>query len=57
MVRPVDRGILNHLRETEASLNAYGESARNRQRIQMAFILAYIETGLWNPNWRANVNR
>jgi two-component system nitrogen regulation sensor histidine kinase NtrY len=46
VVRPVDRGILNHLRETEASLNAYGESARNRQRIQTAFIFAYIETAL-----------
>ncbi|HEX5776641.1 MAG TPA: PAS domain-containing sensor histidine kinase [Caulobacteraceae bacterium] len=46
VARPVDRGILNHLRETEASLNAYGESARNRQRIQIAFMLAYLETAL-----------
>ncbi len=46
VARPVDRGILNHLRETEASLNAYGESARNRERIQMAFILSYLETAL-----------
>ena len=46
VARPVDRGILNHLRETEASLNAYGESAKNRQRIQMAFALTYLETAL-----------
>jgi two-component system nitrogen regulation sensor histidine kinase NtrY len=46
VARPVDRGILNHLRETEASLNAYGESAENRQRIQMAFALTYLETAL-----------
>jgi two-component system nitrogen regulation sensor histidine kinase NtrY len=46
VARPVDRGILNHLRETEASLNAYGESAKNRQRIQAAFALTYLETAL-----------
>ncbi|HYG25834.1 MAG TPA: PAS domain-containing sensor histidine kinase [Caulobacteraceae bacterium] len=46
VARPVDRGILNHLRETEASLNAYGESARNRERIQVAFALSYLETAL-----------
>ena len=46
VARPVDRGILNHLRETEASLNEYGESARNRQRIQIAFAMIYLETAL-----------
>ncbi len=46
VARPVDRGILNHLRETEASLNAYGESAKNRARIQTAFALTYLETAL-----------
>jgi two-component system nitrogen regulation sensor histidine kinase NtrY len=46
VARPVDRGILNHLRETEASLNEYGESARNRQRIQIAFAMTYLETAL-----------
>ena len=46
VARPVDRGILNHLRETEASLNAYGESAKNRERIQAAFALTYLETAL-----------
>ncbi|MGE5565570.1 MAG: ATP-binding protein [Parcubacteria group bacterium] len=46
VARPVDRGILNHLRETEASLNEYGESARNRERIQIAFALTYLETAL-----------
>ena len=46
VARPVDRGILNHLRDTEASLNEYGESARNRQRIQIAFAMIYLETAL-----------
>ena len=33
IVRPVDRGILNHLRETEASLISYREAAASRSRI------------------------
>jgi two-component system nitrogen regulation sensor histidine kinase NtrY len=46
IVRPVDRGILNHLRETEASLVSYREAAASRTRIQAAFILSYVETAL-----------
>jgi two-component system nitrogen regulation sensor histidine kinase NtrY len=46
IVRPVDRGILNHLRETEASLVSYRDAAASRTRIQAAFILSYIETAL-----------
>jgi two-component system nitrogen regulation sensor histidine kinase NtrY len=46
VVRPVDRGIFNHLRETEASLAAYREAKANRARIQAAFALSYAETAL-----------
>ncbi len=46
IVRPVDRGILNHLRETEASLVSYRDAAASRTRIQSAFILSYVETAL-----------
>jgi two-component system nitrogen regulation sensor histidine kinase NtrY len=46
IVRPVDRGILAHLRETEASLVAYREAADSRARIQTAFALSYAETAL-----------
>jgi two-component system, NtrC family, nitrogen regulation sensor histidine kinase NtrY len=46
IVRPVDPGILNHLRETEASLVSYRDAAASRTRIQAAFILSYIETAL-----------
>lgn len=46
IVRKVDKGILNHLRETETSLNAYRESARSRSSIQAAFSLSYLETAL-----------
>jgi len=46
VVRPVDRGILNHLRESEASLVAYRDAADNRSRIQAAFLLTFLETAL-----------
>ena len=46
IVRPVDRGILNHLRETEASLVSYRDAAASRTKIQSAFILSYVETAL-----------
>ncbi|MET0336967.1 MAG: PAS domain-containing sensor histidine kinase [Caulobacter sp.] len=44
VVRPVDRGILNHLRETMESLASYREAASSRARLQAAFALSYIET-------------
>lgn len=46
VVRPVDRGIFRHLRETEASLAAYREAKLHRARIQAAFALSYLETVL-----------
>ncbi|HEV2365348.1 MAG TPA: PAS domain-containing sensor histidine kinase [Caulobacteraceae bacterium] len=46
VVRPVERGIFRHLRETEASLLAYREAKVRRGRIQAAFILSYLETAL-----------
>jgi two-component system nitrogen regulation sensor histidine kinase NtrY len=46
VVRPVDRGIYNHLRETEASLTAYREAKALRDRIQAAFALSYVATAL-----------
>ncbi len=45
-VRPVDKGIIRHLRETEASLAAYRDAAASRARVQFAFLLSYIETAL-----------
>ena len=46
VVRPVEKGILNHLREAEGSLVAYREAASNRARIQTIFALSYAETAL-----------
>ncbi|CAN7229830.1 PAS domain-containing sensor histidine kinase [Phenylobacterium sp. LjRoot225] len=46
VVRPVEKGILNHLREAEGSLVAYREAAVSRARIQAIFALSYAETAL-----------
>ena len=46
VVRPVEKGILNHLREAEGSLVAYREASANRVRIQTIFALSYAETAL-----------
>jgi len=46
VVRPVEKGILNHLREAEGSLLAYREAAASRTRIQVIFGLSYAETAL-----------
>ena len=46
VVRPVDRGIFSHLRQTEASLVAYREAKARRARIQAAFALSYLQTAL-----------
>jgi two-component system nitrogen regulation sensor histidine kinase NtrY len=46
VVRPVEKGIVSHLLEAEASLTAYRDAAQNRQRIQTIFALSYFETAL-----------
>jgi two-component system nitrogen regulation sensor histidine kinase NtrY len=46
VVRPVEKGIIDHLREAEGSLIAYRDAAQNRQRIQAIFALSYAETAL-----------
>jgi two-component system nitrogen regulation sensor histidine kinase NtrY len=46
VARPVEKGILNHLREAEGSLVAYREAAAGRARIQTIFALSYAETAL-----------
>jgi two-component system nitrogen regulation sensor histidine kinase NtrY len=46
VVRPVDPGILVHLRETEGAWAAYRDTAANRGRIKVAFELSYAETVL-----------
>ncbi len=46
VVRPVDKGIFRHLRETEASLVAYRQAKAKRGQIQLAFAVSYIETAL-----------
>lgn len=46
VVRPVEKGILNHLREAEGSMVAYREAAASRARIQTIFGLSYAETAL-----------
>ena len=46
VVRPVEKGIIDHLLEADASLAAYREAAQNRQRIQTIFALSYLETVL-----------
>ncbi len=46
IIRPVEKGIVSHLFESEASLVAYREAANNRTRIQTIFALSYVETAL-----------
>jgi two-component system nitrogen regulation sensor histidine kinase NtrY len=46
VARPIDKGILAHLIESEESLISYREAATNRDRIQAIFGLSYIETAL-----------
>ncbi|WP_374470535.1 ATP-binding protein [Phenylobacterium sp.] len=46
IAHPVEKGIINHLLEAEASLVSYREAAQNRQRIQAIFALSYSETAL-----------
>jgi two-component system nitrogen regulation sensor histidine kinase NtrY len=46
VVRPVDRGILAHLRNTEGSLIAYRDAADRRGMVETAFALSFLETAL-----------
>ena len=46
VVRPVEKGIVSHLVEAEASLVALRDAAQNRQKIQTIFALSYFETAL-----------
>ena len=46
VARPIDKGILAHLIESEESLISYREAAKNQDRIQVIFGLSYIETAL-----------
>jgi two-component system nitrogen regulation sensor histidine kinase NtrY len=46
VVRPVEAGIVNHLREADAMIASYREAASNRERIRMIFALTYTETVL-----------
>ena len=46
VARPIDKGILAHLRETDDSVAAYQDTAVNRGRIKATFELSYLETVL-----------
>ncbi|HEX2816663.1 MAG TPA: HAMP domain-containing protein, partial [Phenylobacterium sp.] len=46
VIRPVEKGIVGHLLESEASLIDFNAAAQNRQKIQTIFILSYAETAL-----------
>src|SRR5436190_1687450 len=46
VARPLQPGIIAHLREAEGSLVSYRDAAQNRRKIQVIFFLAYFETAL-----------
>ncbi len=46
VVRPLEKGIINHLTDAESSLVSYREADTNRVRIQAIFALSYVETAL-----------
>jgi two-component system nitrogen regulation sensor histidine kinase NtrY len=46
LVRPLEKGIIENLKEAEASVISYREAAQSRQRIQTVFALSYAETAL-----------
>ena len=46
VARPLQKGIMAHLRDAEGSLIAYREVAQNRGRIQTIFALSYGQTAL-----------
>ncbi len=46
VTRPVEAGIVDHLRGWERSIGAYRDAAESRKRIQAVFALAYVETAM-----------
>ncbi|HZZ32511.1 MAG TPA: PAS domain-containing sensor histidine kinase [Phenylobacterium sp.] len=46
VIRPVEKGIVGHLVEAEASLIDFRAAAQNREKIQTIFVLSYAETAL-----------
>jgi two-component system nitrogen regulation sensor histidine kinase NtrY len=46
VIRPVEKGIVGHLVEAEASLIDFRAAAQNREKIQTIFELSYAETAL-----------
>jgi len=46
VARPLEKGIIAHLRDAEGSLVSYREVAQNRSRIQTIFVLSYGETAI-----------
>ncbi len=46
VVWPVPRGVFSHLRESDASINAYREARASRGRIQFSFAAIYLEVVL-----------
>lgn len=46
LVRPVGEGVVANLSEAEQALVSYRDAVKSRERIQMAFALAYAETAL-----------
>ncbi|HEX3700500.1 MAG TPA: PAS domain-containing sensor histidine kinase [Phenylobacterium sp.] len=61
VVRPLEQGMIAHLRDAYASLASYREAKLNRERIQTIFALSYAETALlvlvgavWLGLWSAN---
>ncbi|HWF75961.1 MAG TPA: PAS domain-containing sensor histidine kinase [Caulobacteraceae bacterium] len=46
VVRPVEKGVFKHLRETEASLAEYRQARASRTAIQFGFFLVYLEVVL-----------
>jgi two-component system nitrogen regulation sensor histidine kinase NtrY len=46
VVRPLQEGMMNRLRDAESALVAYREAAQSRARIQTIFALSYAETAL-----------
>ena len=46
VARPLQKGIIAHLRDAEGTIVSYRDVAQNRARIQTIFVLSYAETAL-----------
>jgi two-component system nitrogen regulation sensor histidine kinase NtrY len=46
VARPLDKGIMSHLRDAEGALVSYKDVSSNRKKIQAIFSLSYVETAL-----------